>query len=707
MKFGVESYRFRPFTVGIIATTLALVCAVGGGTLLVRRASVTRFPSDEALLRHTAWLALGGRWTLHGTEIDNSSEERGAKLMTRLGSWHNYQVQADIQFAEPFGQAGIIIRSHGEEGGVDSYHGYFAGIRVTDSTLDFGRADFGWNPLARIALPPESPADLRGWFHLRVVAVDCRFGIILTTPDGQMRAATVQATDCLASGHFGLRSVSAAARWRNIRVSSASLLDLEDVQAAANHDATLPLAGLCAAAELERCEASIRGEATRHAFRGIAQPIGTFLMSPGRHPDVTIQGVIISAPPFTDIEDDTGTVLVPSIGPRTLLRRGDVVEAQGTIVTDRFRRRLEHARIRILWSGHPVPPLAVTATELAQRFRGLSIEVEGTLLSKTMRGSDYDLILQDGNVIFCGVGSASFDVDPTSLKIGSRLRLSGMATSLPTFTGSVYPFAVLIDQIDVLHGPPWWSPQHIVLVLLAITVFLVGLEILIQRLQQWHFRSVLKEREDLAFEIHDTLAQSFTGIAYQLRAACLEHGSDSELRRHIRKALDMVDLSHKEASRTIAALRPQFRDAAKLLSTLAESAERLTDSHPFHVRTVLNGRNARLPVKIADAFFRIGQEAISNAAQHSACTALQLTLSLSRREARLHIRDDGHGFEPTAVGAGLGIEGMKLRAKGIRGELVILSFPGQGTTITATAQLQLTGGLFSRLSGSLKRLWRE
>src|ERR1019366_6066745 len=128
--------------------------------------------------------------------------------------------------------------------------------------------------------------------------------------------------------------------------------------------------------------------------------------------------------------------------------------------------------------------------------------------------------------------------------------------------------------VEVVHGPPWWSTRHVLWLLLAVSAVFVVAQFLLHRLQQWHMRSVLREREQLAFEMHDTLAQSFTGIAYQLQAASHEKRGEDRVQAHIHNALKMVHLSHKEASRTIASLRPQYRDAAAIVSSLKETAER-------------------------------------------------------------------------------------------------------------------------------------
>jgi signal transduction histidine kinase len=222
------------------------------------------------------------------------------------------------------------------------------------------------------------------------------------------------------------------------------------------------------------------------------------------------------------------------------------------------------------------------------------------------------------------------------------------------------------------------------------------------KLQKWHMRSVLKEREELALEMHDTLAQSFTGIAYQLQAASIEQRGADKVQAHIHNALQMVQISHKEASRTIAALRPQYRDAIGILTALKEAAERLSDG-AVHITTTLSGRSPQLPLEITDALFRIGQEAISNAIQHSGCNDLVISLRLSKREVQLCIADDGKGFSEQSAGVGLGIIGMQTRAANAKIRFDLQTKLGAGTKIIVTAILPLGHGLRNRLRGMLRR----
>ena len=697
--------RFRvPILAGLVI--LAVMVFIFVGLKFRKGAQDVNSPlAGGSFSYNDAWVALDGEWTASSAEIENNSEERGAKLMSRLGNWGDYQVQADLKMASPYGGAGLIIRSSGEEEGVDSYHGYFAGINPAESSLEFGRADFGWHPLFHKPLPPTKDSDL-GWVHLKIVAVGCRFGVTATLPDGRATSASVEDPECIRSGRFGLRSSLSSATWRNIELDDAtsealsSFPPAEPAQTSENDFHAIPLDP----ERLKRQVTSIRNEARKHKILPGLEPIRDFLLSPGRHSNVTIHGTIISRPPLTAIQDATGAMIITNVDPKISLKLGDFVEAHGTVISDHFRSHMEESDLRVLWSDTPVAPLFVTASQLTNgTYRGRSIEVEGTLVSTNSGASGYELVLQDGNQYFKATGPRNFRLDPAELKPGSRVRLQGLATSLSEFTNNVYPFAVVTERIDVVRPPPWLSPEHMVWLLLICALLFLCTQLVLHGLQKWYMRSILREREELAFEMHDTLAQNFTGIAYQLQAASSERRGPEKVQAHIQDALRMVQMSHKEASRTIASLRPQYRKASEILIALKEAAERMSDG-AVRVTTRLPGRrSAQLPLEITDTLFRIGQEAITNAIQHSGCSELVISLRLSRREVQLCVADDGRGFLWQSAAVGLGITGMRTRAAKTRARFDLTTEPGTGTKITVTASLPFGHGLLYRLRVILRR----
>jgi hypothetical protein len=108
------------------------------------------------------WIPFGGAWRSGPQSIIGDSEDRGPKLMNGSPDWKNYFVEADVRLLGIYGDAGIIVRSTGEEEGVDSYHGYFAGVRNMDNSFLLGRADYGWNLFIAKSVP-----NFAGWYHLK------------------------------------------------------------------------------------------------------------------------------------------------------------------------------------------------------------------------------------------------------------------------------------------------------------------------------------------------------------------------------------------------------------------------------------------------------------------------------------------------------------------------------------------------------------
>ena len=452
----------------------------------------------------------------------------------------------------------------------------------------------------------------------------------------------------------------------------------------------------------EVAEAGYLLEARKHALQPGVQQIGSFVHEPGLHPGVTIQGTVISLAPLLGVQDATASTSIARLSSSDPIKLGDVVAVHGDLVSERFRTRFQQASVKVLWSESPIAPLAVTANQLTAGYRGQSIEVESTVLAASEANGVAELILTDHDQHFRAVLYPRPGEKRQRIEAGTRVRLRGAASSLASLTGGVYPFTVVANKVTVLNPPPWWSPIHIMLLSIGLLMLVIGLLWLLHLVQRWHMRLVLHEREQLAFEIHDTLAQSFTGISYQLQAAQSEQHGEAKIKQHVQHALEMVSISHREASRTIAALRPQHRDVPGILSALKQLAERLGDGE-LAVHTAVVGRSSELSLEITEAFFRIGQEAISNAIQHGHCRSLHVEVRVTRRIASLTVRDDGIGFVPSLVTPGLGIAGMKDRSEKVKGTFSLASNLGHGTNITVICPLRFTGSLFYNLRTSLLR----
>jgi signal transduction histidine kinase len=200
-------------------------------------------------------------------------------------------------------------------------------------------------------------------------------------------------------------------------------------------------------------------------------------------------------------------------------------------------------------------------------------------------------------------------------------------------------------------------------------------------------RAVIEERERLAMEMHDTLAQSYAGIGFQLEAMCSEVETSSKIHAQLQSTVEMVRSGHLEARRNIAALRPGTLEQLGLAQALEHAARAIIQDGPIAVSMSVRGEPRQIPLRISDTLFRIGQEAIANAVRHGTPHSIQLRIVYGRPSIKLTVRDDGLGFSTLGETAGFGIRGMKKRAENIDASLRIRSFPGHGTSVTIRAVL--------------------
>jgi signal transduction histidine kinase len=208
---------------------------------------------------------------------------------------------------------------------------------------------------------------------------------------------------------------------------------------------------------------------------------------------------------------------------------------------------------------------------------------------------------------------------------------------------------------------------------------------------------IVEERQRLAGEIHDTLAQGLTGIISQLEAA--EHVRDhrGDWSRHLTQARTLARSSLTEARRSVRALRPEQLEDASLPEALDELTRTWSEGSGVAARLDTTGTAVRAGADVEAAVFRAAQESLSNVAKHARAGRVQLTLSYAGDTLLLDVADDGIGFDPQAVATavdgaadgsgGYGLAGMKQRLARIGGTLTIESAVGAGTTINATVPL--------------------
>ncbi|MEM9537133.1 MAG: GAF domain-containing protein, partial [Cyanobacteria bacterium P01_E01_bin.45] len=210
------------------------------------------------------------------------------------------------------------------------------------------------------------------------------------------------------------------------------------------------------------------------------------------------------------------------------------------------------------------------------------------------------------------------------------------------------------------------------------------------------------ERTRLAREIHDTLAQAFTGVSLQLEAVrgiiTAKDGSFpsmqdfTEAQACIRRARDLARAGLSEARRSVRALRSEALETDTLPDALCKALAQTQRDTGLNTHFYLEGNPAPLSDDLELNLLRISQEAITNTLRHAQATRLDLTLHFRSDRIQLRIADDGKGFNPAqlATKSGFGLIGIRERTTRFYGTFDLISPPGIGTTIEVSIPLNDT-----------------
>ncbi len=207
-----------------------------------------------------------------------------------------------------------------------------------------------------------------------------------------------------------------------------------------------------------------------------------------------------------------------------------------------------------------------------------------------------------------------------------------------------------------------------------------------------HEAGVLAERQRLAAEIHDTLAQGFLSIITLIQAAQAAQTAQAAQAApeqgagHLELALATARENLAEARALVAALAPASLDQDGLAGALARATEAAGRAAGFAVSCVTAGAARPLPTTGEVVLLRVCQEALANVRRHATASSVQVRLRYAPGAVELSVTDDGRGFipaPPEAPGPGFGLRGMRERLRQAGGTLTVESAPGDGTVIRA------------------------
>jgi signal transduction histidine kinase len=346
------------------------------------------------------------------------------------------------------------------------------------------------------------------------------------------------------------------------------------------------------------------------------------------------------------------------------------------------------------------------------------ISTEGILVQQLDGPSQRTLLLRDGSNVVEAELDGGAEPKLRSIHDGSTVRIRGInalrvsrAWNYDADGAEKVHCKIVLrseDDITLVQMPTWWTVPHAIYV--AIGLAALALLFLIQIIRilfdRGRLQAALAERERLAHDLHDSLAQSFAGIGFQLQAIRREIPRDfRSLERQVDLARDLVRHSHKEARRTLSSYSAEVNERFDLLRCLEESARKMAEGGTVEIASSIAGDPRPLRPAIATALLRIGQEAIANAIRHADPSHLWIALFYDDNRFTLSVTDDGTGFVESGDLLGFGLRGMRKRTAAVSGTLEISSVPGNGTRVSIFVPSQSAFG-FSGIRHTLRHyLW--
>jgi two-component system NarL family sensor kinase len=201
----------------------------------------------------------------------------------------------------------------------------------------------------------------------------------------------------------------------------------------------------------------------------------------------------------------------------------------------------------------------------------------------------------------------------------------------------------------------------------------------------------VEERNRLAREIHDTLAQSISAVALQLESAdaLLEEKAADKAHFAVQKALQLTRENIEEIRRSVLDLRAAPLEGKRLAEALAAMIDNLQAQWDLTINYSVAGGNTPLPVRVEAGLYRIAQEALTNVWRHAGAELAQVSLVVTPERAQLVVADNGRGFDAEQVfGERFGLIGLNERTRLLGGVLRLESEVGQGTRVQVTIPLQ-------------------
>lgn len=433
---------------------------------------------------------------------------------------------------------------------------------------------------------------------------------------------------------------------------------------------------------------------------------------------VHVRGVVIYSKPghffFIQEGDDGLRVNTRSIHPPAL---GEVVDVVGFTARGPYGPILDDADFRMVRIREPITARRVDLHGALNADAEL-VSVEGRLVSSFLQPDESLFLVEIGQALITAHLPRSTKAEtPSSVENGSWVVLTGVCQAIMgsparnQWKWAPHSFELLLrspSDIAVIAPPAWWTTsrifQAVLGVLLVVTAGLVFSFLRSRaKLQEQRqnrlaaeaqFAAVFNERNRMARELHDTLAQGLTGISIQIEMAKERRAVPAAALEHLEIARTLVRTSLSEARRSVWGLRPQISENHDLPAALREISRQLTTGTGISIQVKATPESISLPPSIEADFLRIGQEALTNAVKHAQARNILVQVQVTPDLAQLRVSDDGCGCTPSThlppgPRSGLGVVGMRERAAQLNGKFSLRDRAGRGTELFLEVPLPL------------------
>lgn len=389
----------------------------------------------------------------------------------------------------------------------------------------------------------------------------------------------------------------------------------------------------------------------------------------------------------------------PSAGER-MPRAGATVAVTAFTEPDAFYSMLDEARVRPL----PAAPTVFTPLSLApgclfegapgnrtlhSPHHGRIVTVTGRLVRTSDDSPSARLAwLDDGENTFLiddsGLAHPALDGCAT----GCALRLTGLLfaefsqRATPGFLPEFRHFTLIPrapGDVEVLAGPPWWTPQKLLAVIALLALAFTAL-VFRNRIQLSRSRIKTEERTRLAIELHDSLSQTLTGVASLLDTAAKGVPGGSPSGRLLLSARQVLASCRRELQSCLWDLRSRTFAERTVGEAVARAVEPVISDAALHVRFNLPCRD--VSESVLHAIVKVARELVANAVNHGHATRIALAGERQGDRVRFSVSDDGRGFDPaTAAGpreGHFGLQGVRERLAALDGTVAFQSLPGGG-----------------------------